>query len=416
MKRAVVLSGGGSKGAYQIGVWKALKKMHISFDIVTGTSIGSINGLMMVQKEYFKAAHLWRNIGFDDLFEIKFKKDENIIEVYKNFAIAFLKKGGMETSKIYNFLSKSFNEKKFYDSKIDYGIITFNLSSMKPKIIKKSEKPDNLLKYVLASSTCFPAFQITKINETQYIDGGYYDNLPINTAISLGAEEIIAIDLDSIGIKRKLVDKTVKIIYITPRNDLGSFLIFDKTLSRRAMKYGYNDSMKTYNQLDGDCYTFKKGHIFENYNKINVKFINCLKSVLSTNQSDILYKKVLPKNNLFNLSNTTDFNVLNTNILKALEYAGKLLEIDDSQIYSINYYNEMLKKEVLKHESFSKNFIKKIIITKKINRIVNRRAIMIYFYKELQNFDLNRIEILTISNIYQLEFLAAVYIKAIGNQ
>ncbi|MEG0909187.1 MAG: hypothetical protein RSH78_02365, partial [Bacilli bacterium] len=191
------------------------------------------------------------------------KKDENIIEVYKNFAIAFLKKGGMETSKIYNFLSKSFNEKKFYDSKIDYGIITFNLSSMKPKIIKKSEKPDNLLKYVLASSTCFPAFQITKINETQYIDGGYYDNLPINTAISLGAEEIIAIDLDSIGIKRKLVDKTVKIIYITPRNDLGSFLIFDKTLSRRAMKYGYNDSMKTYNQLDGDCYTFKKSHIFE---------------------------------------------------------------------------------------------------------------------------------------------------------
>ncbi|MEG1146735.1 MAG: hypothetical protein RSE21_04820 [Bacilli bacterium] len=100
-------------------------------------------------------------------------------------------------------------------------------------------------------------------------------------------------------------------------------------------------------------------------NKINVKFINCLKSILNTNQSDILYKKVLPKNNLFNLSNTTDFNVLNTNILKALEYAGKLLEIDDSQIYSINYYNEMLKKEVLKHESFSKNFIKKIIVTKK---------------------------------------------------
>ena len=41
--RAVVLSGGGSKGAYEIGVWKALRKLHISYDIVTGTSVGALN-------------------------------------------------------------------------------------------------------------------------------------------------------------------------------------------------------------------------------------------------------------------------------------------------------------------------------------------------------------------------------------
>ena len=58
MKRAIVLSGGGSKGAYQIGVWKALRKMKIKYDIVTGTSIGSVNGIMMVQKEYHKAKYL----------------------------------------------------------------------------------------------------------------------------------------------------------------------------------------------------------------------------------------------------------------------------------------------------------------------------------------------------------------------
>ena len=61
MKRAIVLSGGGSKGAYQIGVWKALRKMKIKYDIVTGTSIGSVNGIMMVQKEYHKAKYLWDN-------------------------------------------------------------------------------------------------------------------------------------------------------------------------------------------------------------------------------------------------------------------------------------------------------------------------------------------------------------------
>ena len=47
---AVVLSGGGARGAYEAGVWKALRKLHIKYDIVTGTSIGAINGFMMVQK------------------------------------------------------------------------------------------------------------------------------------------------------------------------------------------------------------------------------------------------------------------------------------------------------------------------------------------------------------------------------
>ena len=50
MKRALVLSGGGSKGSYQIGVYKALKKMHIKIDIITGTSIGAINGALFTEK------------------------------------------------------------------------------------------------------------------------------------------------------------------------------------------------------------------------------------------------------------------------------------------------------------------------------------------------------------------------------
>ena len=53
--KALVLSGGGSKGAYQIGAWKALKKLHIKFDIVTGTSVGALNGALVTQKSYRKA-------------------------------------------------------------------------------------------------------------------------------------------------------------------------------------------------------------------------------------------------------------------------------------------------------------------------------------------------------------------------
>ena len=83
MKRAIVLSGGGSKGAYQIGVWKALRKLKIKYDIVTGTSIGSVNGIMMVQNEYHKASFLWKNIGFNDIFDVEFPKNAKLLEVYK---------------------------------------------------------------------------------------------------------------------------------------------------------------------------------------------------------------------------------------------------------------------------------------------------------------------------------------------
>ncbi len=40
MKRAIALCGGGTKGAYELGAWKALKEMGIEYHIVTGTSIG----------------------------------------------------------------------------------------------------------------------------------------------------------------------------------------------------------------------------------------------------------------------------------------------------------------------------------------------------------------------------------------
>ena len=68
MKRALVLSGGGGKGAYQIGVWKALRRLHVSIDIVTGTSVGALNGAYVVQKDYLKALLLWKNIDFSQIY------------------------------------------------------------------------------------------------------------------------------------------------------------------------------------------------------------------------------------------------------------------------------------------------------------------------------------------------------------
>ena len=66
-KRAVVLSGGGTKGAYELGVWRALKELSIDYDIVTGTSIGSVNGALMTIGNYEFAEKIWAEMVMGDL-------------------------------------------------------------------------------------------------------------------------------------------------------------------------------------------------------------------------------------------------------------------------------------------------------------------------------------------------------------
>ena len=67
MKTGIALAGGGSKGSYQIGVWKALRELGVDYDIVTGTSIGAINGALMVMGDYERAERLWSTITVEDI-------------------------------------------------------------------------------------------------------------------------------------------------------------------------------------------------------------------------------------------------------------------------------------------------------------------------------------------------------------
>ena len=81
--RAIVLSGGGSKGAYQIGVWKALRKLKLKYDVVTGTSVGALNAALMVQNNYYKALYFWRKLSFSDVIDEEIDKNITKKEIYK---------------------------------------------------------------------------------------------------------------------------------------------------------------------------------------------------------------------------------------------------------------------------------------------------------------------------------------------
>ena len=416
MKRAIVLSGGGARGAYQVGVWKTLRKLGIKYDIVTGTSIGSINGLMMVQNDYFKTLWLWISIGFDVIYDSKFpnKYDtlSEMIDIYKEYVKHFLKQGGISTSKISNLIDHIFNWNKFSNSKIDYGLVTYNFTKKQPlSIIKKDLKENQVVEYVMASACCYPAFQKAEINGEKYIDGGYYDNMPINLAIEMGAEEIIAVDLEAIGFKKPIEKSNIKITYIKPRNDIGPFLVFDKKLAIRAIKYGYYDTMKQFNKLDGDKYTFKLNQLKKNADKYHDRFLSEVDHVFSNKQKGMytdllklsLFKRVLNTRQKFEIKK-----ILN----ETIEFLGNLYEIDSCHIYDIKKFNKLLLEKNKLAEQLSLDFIQIKLKNKDFKELLNSSSIVKYLYNLLNNSENNK-ELYGIAFIFPKEFMGAIYLKTI---
>lgn len=238
---AVVLSGGGARGAYEVGVWKALRKLKIKYQIVTGTSIGAINGFMMVQNDFYKCIKFWKKVNYNTLYD-GFDQINNDQEMYLTY-FSKLIDGGIDTSKIAKIIDDNYNPQKLYKSKINYGVVAYNLVEHKAIYATKDKiGKDELKQYILASATMFPFFKPTKINKDILIDGGYTDNLPINLAIDMGANEIIAIDLRAIGINQKIKNNNVNIIKIEPNNQLDSVFKFDEKAINHMIKLGYNDT------------------------------------------------------------------------------------------------------------------------------------------------------------------------------
>ena len=112
--KALVLSGGGLKRAYQIGAYKALRKLNYNFDIVTGTSIGAINGAFITAKEYKKALELWKKVKINFLFQDKVNEDLIVLEYLRNI----IENKGMNVEALQKNLNKYLNKNKFFKSNI----------------------------------------------------------------------------------------------------------------------------------------------------------------------------------------------------------------------------------------------------------------------------------------------------------
>ena len=405
--KALVLGGGGAKGSYEVGVWKALNKLNMKFDIVTGVSIGSINGAFYAANEYKKCLKMWRTITTNDLFDVaigsKLSK-EDLQSLVKQMST-----GGISFANAEKFLKKNINEEKVRKSKINYGLVTVSLTNKKPRFLTKEQIPyGKLVDYICASSICYPFVHTQDINDESFIDGGFYDGIPINLAIDMGATEIVAVDLSVLAINKKPKDKNVKVDVIKMKDKTPLTLTFTKEYADKNIKYGYNDTMKHFNKLDGNIYTFKKNDLDKSYNELNKYFIEILKSTILNEPKNKIVNElfsIAKINKLFvKIKYNHDFK---EEVEEALEHLGILFDIPNENIYSIKKYNKLLIRKVkeLNYIKINKNLKDKFLIGYMYNKYMkseNKEEII----KEMYNLSL----------IFPREYLCTVYLIAISKK
>lgn len=270
MKRALVLCGGGSLGSYEIGAWQKLRELGIAFDIVTGTSIGAINGAMVVSGEFDKAFKLWEQIETDEVMnygidfdrdfwdEVDFRKGSR----FRSFVTSYLKGSGVDITPFKDLLTATVDCHKVVTSKTIFGCIATEFPSTKEtRFLFTGGSEENVIPYLLATSACFPIFPKYKIGDKLYIDGGWRNNLPIDYALDLGADEVVAVLLHSFPPnpqKPEYYHDLPNVTLIAPSLPQGSIMSFKKDAIRRNMRLGYLDTGKAYKEYRGFVYTFSK--------------------------------------------------------------------------------------------------------------------------------------------------------------
>lgn len=428
-KTAIVLAGGGSRGAYQIGVWRALIELGIDFHIVTGTSVGALNGAMMVQGEYQRTRTVWENLSAKNVLKVALEDEAEQIDdkaVWSAFLREVLEKGGADVTPLEEMVNFMVDEEKFHQSPVDFALITVQYPSLKPLEIKKSDIADGMLtEYLLASAACFPAFKTREIDGCRYMDGGYHDNLPINLAIELGADTIIAVDLQSIGMTRRAKHPDKKITYIRCHWNLGSFLLFDKALACRNMELGYLDTLKALGDMDGYLYAFAPETGIENNKQIQASAMELL--ALFDKKDHKMFSRI---QRLFNhrmirefLAKTPERRPFTQSrkILLMSEYCGEAMGVDPTKIYTILEFNKLILECVDKLESEQSpsepgllNLPKGLEEIKKLDR----EHIVFLIYHRIWDFlkeDNKGTELMLLAVTFGKEFLSGIYLCLLKN-
>ena len=250
MKYALALGGGGTRGAFEVGVWQALKELGIEICAITGTSIGAVNGAVFASG--LDAQTLWENIKATDVANIK---GNNIFSFATLFS--FLKNvsdGGLDATAFGELLKKHIDEKTIRESGIDYGLCTYRTDTKKSEELFLENIPEGKLVDYITASACFPMFKPKTINGIEYQDGAIRNNLPVNMLIDRGYDTVIAVSVKGVGLIKSIDRCGINIINIDCHTPEIGIMEFNANAISKSIKSGYFECMRVFGKYSGEKY------------------------------------------------------------------------------------------------------------------------------------------------------------------
>jgi len=354
----LALGGGGAKGSYEIGVWQALNELSIPISFITGTSVGALNGAIMLQNDFKLAYKIWTETNLASVVKLgsctqssKTSKDKFV--AYLNTFAKVLTDGGLDTTPLKELLQSNLDEEIIRKSQTGYGMVTFSLSDLQPVKLYKEEIPHGkLVDYIIASAG-LPIFKRQSIDNNSFIDGGFCDVIPISLLIDKKIKNIIAVDISGPGVINRVDTSGTNIINIKNSRPTGGILEFNPTKAKENMEMGYNDTLKKFGKLKGkNYYVVPNNH----FNSAKEKYLKTLTpedfkklyQFLGLSWSD----KPEPMNKLVfykiikSISQYTDGKLSSDSIFPAMvEITAEELKIENRSIYSLETLVDIIIKK-----------------------------------------------------------------------
>ena len=265
----LVLEGGGAKGAYQIGAWKALKEAGIRIKGIAGTSVGALNGALIAMDDFEKAEKIWETIRYSRVMDV----DDDLMEQLKTSGLKdiavlglselipaakkVLKDRGFDIGPLRSLIEEVVDEEKIRNSEKELYVVTYSLSDRKPMVVNVKEVPEGEIADMLMASAYLIGFRREKLAGKYYMDGGGVNNVPIDVLMEKGYKDILVFRIYGYGVdteRRLKVPDDIHLYHVAPRQDLGGLLEFDRRRARKNMVLGYFDAKRMLYGLEGRAF------------------------------------------------------------------------------------------------------------------------------------------------------------------
>ncbi len=264
-KLGLCLSGGGARGAYQVGALTALKELGIydQVQVISGTSIGAVNASIVGSNSIEVARDFWFNLAenplkrnnlFESLKDDKLKSHdlsmysiEPLTEVlntgidYEKIKekdiIITITESGEHSGGIKELIRSSYAHYVKHDSKAVY----VSLKKLEPEVVRE----------VVKASCSIPlVFSPVVFEGKQYFDGGVVDNAPIKPLIDAGCDEVILINISLMNTTHEISKKSegIKLHKLQSKKYLGSVLDFKTSHSEKLFELGYSETMSYFQE------------------------------------------------------------------------------------------------------------------------------------------------------------------------